>query len=548
MPSYLQESEVSVDLFRDVLLDVWREACRHIEIRDSIRDIAPLLSKHLPVSALLVRRIDRQHLCLDTVAVGQSHAAPFFVSPKSECSEAKLKRLVAWAGTGEVLHGQRIKRTGELALAVPPEIEGEVLVGPLLGHEGPAGVLVVVAEHLKSFKAQHLKMVASLLEPFSAALENDRRLHELALLREAAEADRSSLLTRLGRQDLNEPVVGADRGLKQVMERVELVSQSDVPVLILGETGTGKEVVSRAIHHRSPRGNGPFIRVNCGAIPPELIDSQLFGHEKGSFTGASDLRQGWFERADGGTLFLDEIGELPLPAQVRLLRVLQEGEIERVGGQQPIRVDVRIVAATHRDLASMVKAGTFREDLWYRVAIFPILLPRLKERLEDIPALARHFAQRAANRFGLAYVEPSLSDLQLLLNYSWPGNIRELGAVIDRAAILGDGKSLEVAKSLGLAGTSPAPAIAEGPTLFEVTTEAYRPLVPAPLVTSERTSEPVETLNAAMKRHIEKALALTRGRVEGKQGAAKILGINPHTLRARMRKLQIEWSNYREGL
>jgi transcriptional regulator with GAF, ATPase, and Fis domain len=391
-------------------------------------------------------------------------------------------------------------------------------------------------------------MVESLLEPFSAALENDRRLHELALLREAAEADRSSLLTRLGRQDLNEPVVGAERGLKQVMERVELVSQSDVPVLILGETGTGKEVVSRAIHNRSPRGNGPFIRVNCGAIPPELIDSQLFGHEKGSFTGASDLRQGWFERADGGTLFLDEIGELPLPAQVRLLRVLQEGEIERVGGQQPIRVDVRIVAATHRDLASMVKAGTFREDLWYRVAVFPILLPRLKERLEDIPALARHFAQRAANRFGLAYVEPSLSDLQLLLNYSWPGNIRELGAVIDRAAILGDGKSLEVAKSLGLSGTSPVAPAVEGPTLFEVTTEAYRPLVPAPVASGERTAEPVETLDAAMKRHIEKALALTRGRVEGKQGAAKILGINPHTLRARMRKLEIEWANYREEL
>ena len=189
------------------------------------------------------------------------------------------------------------------------------------------------------------------------------------------------------------------------------MAQSDVPVLILGETGTGKEVVSRAIHTRSPRAAAPFIRVNCGAIPPELIDSQLFGHEKGSFTGAADTRKGWFERADGGTLFLDEIGELPLPAQVRLLRVLQDGFIERVGGQQPIRVDVRIVAATHRDLAAMVKSGTFREDLWYRINVFPILLPRLRERVEDIPALARHFAQRAANRFGLRYVEPTPADL-----------------------------------------------------------------------------------------------------------------------------------------
>jgi transcriptional regulator with GAF, ATPase, and Fis domain len=237
-------------------------------------------------------------------------------------------------------------------------------------------------------------MVEALLDPFSAALENDRRLAELAALREAAEADRRSLLTRLGRQEIAETIVGADSGLRHVMERVELVAQSDVPILILGETGTGKEVVSRAIHTRSARSSAPFIRVNCGAIPAELIDSQLFGHEKGSFTGAVDTRQGWFERADGGTLFLDEIGELPLAAQVRLLRVLQDGFIERVGGHQPIRVDVRIVAATHRDLAGMVTSGTFREDLWYRVNVFPILLPRLRERIEDIPALARHFAER----------------------------------------------------------------------------------------------------------------------------------------------------------
>src|SRR5690606_14573230 len=215
---------------------------------------------------------------------------------------------------------------------------------------------------------------------FSVALENHRRLHELQALRDAAEADRRSLLARLGRQEISETVIGGEGGLKHVMERVALVKGSDVPVLILGETGTGKEVVSRAIHTGSKRAGGPFIRVNCGAIPSELIDSQLFGHEKGSFTGASDTRQGWFERADGGTLFLDEIGELPLQAQVRLLRVLQDGFIERVGGSQPIRVDVRIVAATHRDLAAMVKDGTFREDLWYRINVFPILLPRLAER------------------------------------------------------------------------------------------------------------------------------------------------------------------------
>ena len=175
------------------------------------------------------------------------------------------------------------------------------------------------------------------------------------------------------------------------MERVELVARSDVPVLIFGETGSGKELVARAIHNRSPRAKGPFIRVNCGAIPHELIDSQLFGHEKGAFTGAVETRKGWFERADGGTLLLDELGELPLAAQVRLLRILQDGWLDRVGGQRPISVDVRIVAATHRDLAAMVAEGKFREDFWYRIAVFPIVLPPLRERREDIAGVGAAF-------------------------------------------------------------------------------------------------------------------------------------------------------------
>jgi transcriptional regulator with GAF, ATPase, and Fis domain len=516
-----------MERFHGVLLDVWREACRHIEIRESAGNIAALLAKHLPLAFLLVRRIDQQHQSVDTVAVGQPEAGPFHTTARTECTPARFKHLLAWGRSGKVLHGERAKRSGDLALLVPSEVEGEVLAGPLAGSEGPAGALILVAEHMKSFRPQHEEMFAALLDPFSAALENDRRLHELAALREAAEADRRSLLSRLGRQELSETIVGADSGLRHVMERAALVAQSDVPVLILGETGTGKEVVSRAIHTRSARAPHPFIRVNCGAIPPELIDSQLFGHEKGSFTGAIDTRQGWFERADGGTLFLDEIGELPLPAQVRLLRVLQDGYIERVGGQQAIRVDVRIVAATHRDLAAMVKAGTFREDLWYRVNVFPILLPRLRERTEDIPALARHFAQRAANRFGLPYVEPAPADLQLLLEYAWPGNIRELGAVIDRAAILGDGHRLEVAKALGLSESLGPP------------TGMPTPATMAP------SAAPVISLAAAMKQHIERALVATQGRIEGKQGAAALLGINPHTLRARMRKLRIDWARFR---
>ncbi|MFO0870892.1 MAG: sigma-54 dependent transcriptional regulator, partial [Pirellulales bacterium] len=464
---------MEADRFRDVLLEVWREACRHINITESVGRIAPLLARQLPLDCLLVRRFDVEHGTLDTVAIGRVAPGGFPPTRRSFLSPAQLRRLLSWAESNEVLHGPRGPRTGDLVSLIPDEIDGEVLVGALAGTDGPAGVLVLVAPPLRSFRPLQHEMLSALREPFAAALENDRRLHELAALREAAEADRQSLLSRLGRSDLHEAVVGADSGLRHVMERIELVAPSDVPVLILGETGTGKEVVSRAMHGRSPRAHGPFIRVNCGAIPPELIDSQLFGHEKGSFTGAAETRQGWFERADGGTLFLDEIGELPLPAQVRLLRVLQDGFIERVGGQQPIRVDVRIVAATHRNLAAMVAAGTFREDLWYRVNVFPILLPRLRERLEDIPALARHFAQRAAHRFGLVFVEPTAADLALLTNYDWPGNIRELGAVIDRAAILGNGKRLEVAQALGFSRplVTAAPAAATQPTLYEVIPE-----------------------------------------------------------------------------
>jgi transcriptional regulator with GAF, ATPase, and Fis domain len=298
-------------------------------------------------------------------------------------------------------------------------------------------------------------------------------------------------------------------------------------VLIFGETGTGKEVVARAVHAQSRRHRGPMVRVNCGALTPGLVDSELFGHERGSFTGAVATRQGWFERADGGTLFLDEIGELSLDAQVRLLRILQDGTFERVGGTRPLTVDVRVVAATHRDLQEMVAARQFREDLWYRIGVFPIRLPPLRERLEDVPAMAAHFARRAGNRLGGAPLVPSASDIELMLAYSWPGNVRELAAVIERAAILGGGRELRIAAALG------------------VTNNVARPGVPAGDDRARPAAAPVEPLDAAMRRHIEGALRVTGGRIEGARGAATVLRINPHTLRARMKKLGVDWAQFR---
>jgi transcriptional regulator with GAF, ATPase, and Fis domain len=281
------------------------------------------------------------------------------------------------------------------------------------------------------------------------------------------------------------------------------------------------------------------LRVNCGAIPPGLIDSELFGHERGSFTGAVGERRGWFERAHGGTLFLDEIGELPLDAQVRLLRVLQDGTLERVGGHRQISVDVRIVAATHRDLQAMILERRFREDLWYRIAVFPIELAPLRDRAEDLPALAVHFALRAAKRFGTPPLLPSPRDLDLLVGYPWPGNVRELAAVMERAVILGNGRALEVERALG-----PLPP---GRTTSGGAEGAVSSRGPERRGSPSAAGTPFATLDQAMVRHIEVALVHTHGRIEGPYGAAALLDINPHTLRARMRKLRIDWRRHRRN-
>jgi formate hydrogenlyase transcriptional activator len=513
-----------------LMLNVWRIASRHTEIAIATTDITRLLGQWMPLGQMLVRRIDPERACIETVGSGPADLAARSLGDRSDCSPAHVPRLLAWCRRGKVMRWPQGGRTDQaLAAAIPAGLEGEWCVGPLASEPETYGMVLLCAAPGQQFAALHEQMLQSLLEPCTVALENDRRLRELTTLREAAEADKQALLRRLGRAEMVETIVGAEGRLRPVLERVAMVSGSDVPVLLLGETGSGKEVIARAIHTRSPRAAGPFLRVNCGAIPSELIDSELFGHEKGSFTGAVGTRRGWFERADEGTLFLDEIGELPLAAQVRLLRVVQEGVFERVGGERSLTVDVRVIAATHRDLAAMVQQGHFREDLWYRIAVFPIVLPPLRGHPQDIAALAEHFARRAAVRFGLPLQLPSTADLALLTQYAWPGNIRELATVIDRAAILGVGQGLEVAKALGVvpplrpAVTTPAPAPGES-------APASAPLVP---------------LDAVLKHHIEAALTITYGRVDGPHGAARLLRLNPHTLRGKMRKLAINWKQFR---
>jgi len=336
---------------------------------------------------------------------------------------------------------------------------------------------------------------------------------------------RADRLIEGDRPTSDERLIGGDTGLAAVMARARLVSKSGAPVLLFGETGTGKEIIARAIHEESPFRRGPFRRVNCGAIAPELIDSELFGHEAGAFTGAVTRRKGWFEQADGGTLFLDEVGELPPAAQVRLLRVVQDGEVVRVGGERPIHVKVRIVAATHRDLPALVEGQSFREDLYYRLSVFPIVIPPLRDRPTDIRAFAEYFAERAANRFGLRPVAVSEEDVRVLAAYRWPGNVREMAAVMDRAVLVGQGRTLNVTAALGVDGRVSAASSGRSE--------------------EPRESSPIDPLDVAMRRHIERALRETHGRVEGPHGAARLLRINPHTLRARMRKLKVDRQSFR---
>lgn len=520
-----------------MMLAVWRESCRHIQIAESLATIAQLLARQLPIDRLTIRRIDADLAHLETVASGPRTDDESSGDGLSEWGSEDVKRLVHWCHRGEIMLRRGEDRRQHIAFAaIPRSLTGDVLVAPLASEHGTLGVLLLRLKTGSNLDASQERACHALLEPLAVALENDRRLRELNALREAAEADNRSLLARLGRNDLSETIIGMDDGLQPVMERVNLVARSDAAVLILGETGSGKEVVARAIHHRSLRASGPFIRVNCGAIPPELVDSELFGHEKGSFTGAAATRRGWFERADEGTLFLDEVGELPLAAQVRLLRVLQDGLFERVGGEKSRHVDVRVVAATHRDLATMVQQRDFREDLWYRIAVFPIMLPPLRKRVEDIPGLAEHFARRAAKRFGLKEQALTANDLSLLVSYSWPGNVRELASVMDRSAILGNGERLDVARALGAGPDAAVPPPPETPS-------PPRPAGRAPTYPGDPASFP--SLDAAMGQHIQAALAAARGRIEGSHGAAALLKINPHTLRARMRKLAIDWSRFR---
>src|SRR5437870_8136704 len=350
-------------------------------------------------------------------------------------------------------------------------------------------------------------------EQENAIRELKKAFGEIRALKDELYKENIVLRHEIGSTSMFEEVLGTSSALQNVLALAAKVAPTDSSVLIAGETGTGKELIARAIHKRSKRGERSFVGVNCAAVPPSLIASELFGHEKGAFTGAQQRRLGRFELAEGGTIFLDEIGDLPVAAQIALLRVLQEREFERVGGSHPISADVRVIAATNRNLHAAIAAGTFRLDLFYRLSVFPIELPPLRERKEDIPMLLEYFTKRYAGRLGKNIKHVDKRTVELFQSYDWPGNVRELQNVIERTVILCDSEVLAVDDSW----------------------LSREPLQPNP-----PSRPPAEKLIDRQKEMIEAALAESKGRVSGPCGAAAKLGIPSSTLESKIKALKVK--------
>jgi formate hydrogenlyase transcriptional activator len=385
---------------------------------------------------------------------------------------------------------------------------------PLVAQSKLIGTAVFSRGQPEEFTPEQVAILSSVSRALAVAAGNALANEEIRKLRDQLEAENIALRAQLGQAPWFEGIVGDSLSLRRVLEAVEQVASTDATVLITGETGTGKELIARAIHRRSPRAHGPLVQVNCSAIPDTLLSSELFGHERGAFTGAVERRKGRFEQAHGGSLFLDEVADLPQEAQVMLLRVLQEREFERLGGSQTLRVDVRLVAATNRDLGEEVRAERFRSDLYYRLNVFPIHIAPLRQRPEDIPLLVEHFAAKYGARFGRTIARIDRRAMNLLGSYHWPGNVRELENVVERAVILSRGGTLRVERDM----------LQPGPSL---------------------TADMEENLQMQEREMIESALRASRGRVAGPNGAAKRLGLAPSTLEFRIKRLGIDKFRYR---
>ncbi|MCD6201721.1 MAG: sigma 54-interacting transcriptional regulator [Bacteroidales bacterium] len=501
------------DFFREATLRI----CGNLDIEKALFSCFQYLQQKMPVEWMSLQLYEERLKAMRTVAI----ATP------EQAKEVNLLTPLSPVARQQIEKRMRLKISGARLIILDNETESyyrdmlsyhgvngkSVIVMPLESEGRYIGSLALISGVSETFSQEHAGLISSLKEPFVIAMSNTLRYHEVMKLRDLL-ADDNRYLHRELRRITGDDIIGVNFGLREVMEKVHQVAAQDSPVLLLGETGVGKDVIASAIHYSSRRKDGPFIKVNCGAIPESLIDSELFGHEKGAFTGAVSQKRGKFERADKGTIFLDEIGELPLQVQVRLLRVLQHKEIERVGGSKTIQLDIRFIAATNRDLEMMVENNQFREDLWFRLNVFPIRIPPLRDRRSDIPALVEYFINKKVKELKLPGI-PDLSPeaMDILMNYDWKGNVRELENVVERALILNP----------------------QGPLAFDYINQNH---VQSELSIPARTGK-WESLDMMTSRYIKRVLSSTGGRINGKNGAAEILGVNPNTLRNRMKKLGI---------
>jgi formate hydrogenlyase transcriptional activator len=392
---------------------------------------------------------------------------------------------------------------------------------PLITHGRTFGSLNLASRRGDAFPSQDVELLQQVSAQIAIAVENALAFKEIDALKDKLAEEKLYLEEEIRSEFNFEEIVGESPALKRALAQLELVAPAGTTVLILGETGTGKELIARAIHNRSPRRERTFVKINCAAIPAGLLESELFGHERGAFTGAINQKIGRFELADRGTLFLDEVADIPLELQPKLLRVLQEQEFERLGSNRTQRVDVRVVAATNGDLAKLVAERAFRSDLYYRLNVFPIQIPALRERREDVPLLVRYFVQTFSRRLNKAVEYVPAEAMDALANYAWPGNIRELENFIERAVLLSPGKELRVPVS-------------------ELKSAAVDPSSPlASSVFSGAPPSTISTLEEAERQHILRALRQTQWRIAGPKGAAALLGMKRTTLQARLRKLKI---------
>ncbi len=500
------------DFFRQAILRI----CGSLEIEEALQRLLILLKDVMPVEKLYLQYYDTDYESMRTIAYAdESECVKLdILTPLSEKARKRAGNPPPEKDVYLIDDPQAFSVSKEMS-KFHNQKTTSIIVLVLRSQKHTLGYLIFTTEKAEGFNEGHLDMALQLKDPLVIAMSNTLKHREVLRLNELLADDNQYLHGELRRLSGDE-IVGANYGLREVMQKVRKVASLDSPVLLLGETGTGKDVIANALHYSSTRSGGPFVGVNCGAIPDTLMDSELFGHEKGAFTGALSQKRGRFERANQGTIFLDEIGELPLPAQVRLLRVLQTREIERVGGAKTIPLDIRIIAATNRNLDEMVQNNLFRKDLLFRLNVFPIYIPPLRERLADIPTLVQHFINLKARELKLATV-PTLvpGTTAFMMEYEWPGNVRELQNVIERALILKPTGPL-------------APAhFSIGPVRGATASAGH--------VASS------DNLDDVIAGHIRRILSKTGGRVSGPEGAAACLGINPSTLRNRMKKLGIRF-------